>query len=89
MGRLSRELYNAGFTPTDRESPIDEDGELWSNGHEVVCDETGVVIDGNHHGDSPEGVEKVFRYRNSERVMLPGGYVSSYEWGEDDGEFRY
>lgn len=78
MGRLSRELYHSGFVPTDRESPIHDSGELWSNGYEVVCDETGVVIDGNHFPEEEES-EKVFRYRHSNRVCLPGGYV-----GRDD-----
>lgn len=48
MGTLSDDLYEMGYTPTGRESPVHEDGEIWTNGHEIVCDETGTVIDGDH-----------------------------------------
>lgn len=90
MGTLSDDLRDMGFEPTGRESPIDDDGELWSNGYEIVCDETGTIIDGNHltNGHSDESI--VYRYRNSENVKLCGGHVSSYDWGRDEEErFRY
>lgn len=29
------------------------------------------------------------RYRNSKKVILPGGNQYAYEWGSDDGEFVY
>lgn len=92
MGRLSDVLRDMEFSPTGRESPVSEDGELWTNGHETVCDETGIIIDGNHHAEeNGDGESHVYRYRNSGRVKLPGGHVSSYEWGEDEekGEFYY
>ena len=98
MGRLSEDLRDMGFMPTGEESPVDEGGVLWSKGHEIVCDETGVVIDGNHHGDpDPEDNEElevncgqvVYRYRNSENVKLVGGYTGSYDWGHDGERFRY
>jgi hypothetical protein len=88
-----------GFTTMGEESPIDESGTLWSKGHEIVCDETGTVIDGNHHSpkenDNDDEVERrcgerVYRYQNSERVKLVGGYTGSYDWGyEDDRGFEY
>jgi len=77
-----------GFVPTGEESPVSEDGELWSNHKEIVCDETGTVIDGNHHSQE-ENETVVYRYQNSERVKLPGGYTGSYDWGHDDNRFNY
>ena len=85
MGHLSEVLRDMGFMPTGEESPVDESGTLWSKGHEIVCDETGVVIDGKHHGsDEPDDEvetkcgQVVYRYQNSGRVKLIGGYVSNY-----------
>lgn len=92
MGYLSDTLRDMGFRPTGEQSPVDDDGMLWSNNHEIVCDETGIVIDGNHYG-SPEGEtvdgERVYRYQYSERVKLVGGHVSNYEWGHDGNRFGY
>lgn len=88
MGMLSDDLKDMGYEPTNRESPFDDAGKLWSKGYEVVCDETGIVIrkgSGNSfQGNGSE--EEVYRYRNSERVKLAGGHVSSYEWGRDEDE---
>jgi hypothetical protein len=84
MNDLSEELRDMGFTPTGEESPIDESGMLWSNGCEIVCDETATVIDGNHYGsDEQDDVETncgqvVYRYENSNNVKLIGGFVSNY-----------
>lgn len=88
MGTLSDDLSEMGFVPTGEESPIDEDGELWTNGFEVVCDETGTVLDGFHHTNG-ETEETIYRYRNSNKVKLPGGYIGSYDWGHDGDRFRY
>lgn len=89
MGTLSDSLRDLGFEPTGRESPVHEEGELWSNGHEIVCDESGTVIDGNHHVKE-NGSEDEYRYRNSDRVKLVGGHASNYDWGEDEKDrFRY
>lgn len=96
MGDLSDDLRDMGYVPTGEESPVSDDGELWSNSHELICDDTGVVIDGNHH-ESPKNSdaietnagELIFRYSNSERVKLIGGYLGSYHWGYDDDEFIY
>lgn len=88
MGHLSDDLREMGFVTTGDESPVDEDGTIWRNGVERVCDETGIVIDGNHHSDSQDEDdeveqemrcgEPVYRYSNSDRVKLIGGYVSNY-----------
>lgn len=85
MGYLSESLREMRFVPTGEESPVSEDGELWSKGHELVCDETGTVIDGDHH-EPPEKSDNmetqngkiIYRYYNSNRVRMPGGYVSTY-----------
>jgi len=95
MGRLSEDLRDMGFMPTGEESPVDESGTLWSKGHEIVCDETGVVIDGGHHVSEESDDQEtrcgqvVYRYRNSNRVKLVGGFTGSYNWGHDGSRFRY
>lgn len=92
MGVLSDDLRNMGYEPTGRESPFDEEGELWTKGYELVCDETGFVIRKDNSRSVREYEptdEKVYKYRNSKRVKLLGGYLSSYEWGYDDDRFRY
>lgn len=94
MGTLSDDLEQLGYEPTEKESPFDEDGSLWTKGYELVCDETGIVIrkdSGNpfrgEREDSSE--ETVYRYRHSEKVKLAGGYVGSYDWGRDGERFKY
>lgn len=92
MGALSKELRDLGYERTERESPFDESGELWTNSYELVCDATGFVIRKDTSRSKEERVseEKVYTYRNSEKVKLYGGYVSSYDWGDDDdGNFSY
>jgi len=95
MAYLSDTLRDMGFVPTGEESPVDEDGLLWSKGTELVCDETATVIDGGHHGsDEPDDREKVcgqvvYRYNNSNRVKLVGGFTGNYDWGHDGDQFRY
>lgn len=95
MGELATELRDLGYERTERESPFDEDGELWANSYELVCDTTGFVIrKGGEAGiiqlaENNDETERVYTYRNSERVKLYGGYVSSYDWGDDGGNFRY
>lgn len=98
MGYLSDDLQEMGFVTTGEESPIDENGTVWRKGIEAVCDETGVVIDGNHYSPEESDTndveihcgEQVHRYRNSERVKLNGAFLGNFDWG-DDGEstFRY
>ena len=80
MGRLSDTLRDMGFVPTGEDSPVDESGLLWSKGHELVCDETAIVIDGNHHGADEDSESETPRYNNSERVRLPGGFAGQYEY---------
>jgi len=96
MGVLSDDLKNMGYEPTEKESPFDEDGRLWTKGYELVCDETGIVIrkdgDSSFRGErqSSSSKETVYRYRNSDKVKLPGGFTGSYDWGKDeDSRFRY
>lgn len=93
MGTLSEDLRNMGYEPTDRESPFDESGSLWTKGYELVCDETGIVISNDDGGSSFRGerqtTEEVYRYQNSDNVKLPGGYIGSYDWGHDGERFKY
>lgn len=96
MGYLSDALRDMNFRPTGEQSPVDEEGILWSNNHEMVCDETGIVIDGNHHAPKEQdndaetrAGERVYRYQNSGKVKLCGGYTGSYDWGHDGDRFNY
>lgn len=94
MGVLSDDLKNMGYEPTGKESPFDEDGRLWTKGYELVCDETGGVIrkdsGSSFRGTERQTAQETYRYRNSGKVKLAGGHVSSYEWGKDDGgRFTY
>jgi len=49
MGRLANDLQNMGYKPTGKRSPFDESGYLWTNGIELVCDETAMIIDGSYN----------------------------------------
>lgn len=95
MGHLSDELYDMGYNRTEQESPFDENGVLWSNSYETVCDESGIVIRHESSNDytyrqNYTDSDQVYRYRNTEKVKLPGGYVGSYDWGtDDDMRFSY
>lgn len=93
MGSMWRNLRDLGYSRTEKESPFDDNGQLWTKGYELVCDQTGIVIrkDGRNtfETDESDTKENVYRYRNSEKVKLPGGYVGSYDWGRDEERFRY
>lgn len=87
MGVLSDDLKKLGYEPTEKESPFDDDGYLWTKGYELVCDETGIVIRDDTSFRGPErqtAHDKTYYYRNSENVKLVGGHVSSYDWGKSE-----
>ncbi len=44
MAKISSDLKDLGYERTERESPFHDDGELWTNSYELVCDKTGFVI---------------------------------------------
>jgi hypothetical protein len=95
MGRLSTELREMGYERTEQESPFDEDGELWSIGYEIICDQTGTVIragespfqDEDYNANTTD--EQTYRYRHSDKVKLFGGYTGSYEWNVDGDKIDY
>ncbi|AGM11370.1 hypothetical protein M199_gp040 [Halogranum tailed virus 1] len=95
MGQLDKDLKSQGFERTERSSPFHDDGTLWANSHELVCDETGIVVRSQADLQQEEKTvaelsESTPRYSNSGRVILPGGHKHVYDWGEDDeGEFIY
>lgn len=90
MGYLSNELRDMGFVTTGKESPITEDGTVWRKGTEAVCDETGVVLDGDHvSDDSEDDDDDRHRYRHSERVKMYGAFLGEFDWGDDGETFRY
>lgn len=89
---LSSDLKELGYEPTEQESPFDDDGVLWTNSYELVCDETGIVLRKGCERDlrsSNERDEEVYTYRNTDTAKLLGGFVSSYSWGETDNGFTY
>ena len=93
MGVLSDDLEGLGYERTEKESPFDEDGTLWTKGYELVCDQTGIVIrkdsGSSFRGERQNPSKKVYRYHNSNKVRMPGGYVGSYDWGHDGERFTY
>jgi hypothetical protein len=93
MGTLSGDLKHLGYSPTEKESPFDENGTLWTKGYELVCDETGIVIrkDGgsSFRGERQHSSDEIYRYQNSGKVKLAGGHTSSYEWGKAENGFKY
>lgn len=90
MGNISECLRDDGFRPTGQESPFDESGQLWENSHELVCDETGIVLnDTKVSRDVAELSANYPRYWNSRKRVLPGGYVTAYDWGTDDEDNFY
>lgn len=94
LGRLSSDLRKMGYEPTGRESPFDERGKLWTKGYELVCDYTAIVIRRDKRKPfTPKSEfmkDHIYRYRNSNKVKMPGGYIGSYDWGQDDDRrFEY
>lgn len=85
-------LKELGYERTEKASPFHDDGQLWTDGVELVCDETAIVIDDSMRisgGDDDTGNRDYFRYPNSEIVRMPGGFFGSYDWGYDEDSFRY
>jgi hypothetical protein len=83
-----------GYEKTERESPFEDGGMLWSKGYEIVCDKTGIVVrNGEADSSFPASEETskrtIYRYRNSGRVKMPGGYTGTYDWGSSDDGFTY
>lgn len=96
MRPLAKELRSLGYERTERESPFDEEGQLWSNSFELVCDKTGAVIrkeesqytPDEHEGSWPD--DDRHSYSESGLMKMAGGYIGSYDWGhDDDGRFEY
>jgi len=80
MGRLSDDLKEMGYEPTDKDSPFDERGRLWTNGVELVCDETAIVIDGEYRdGGDDAGDREYFRYPNAGKMRMIGGLMYNYK----------
>jgi hypothetical protein len=93
MRPLARELRHSGYERTERESPFHDEGTLWTNSYELVCDKTAQVIrkDGGTEStdsDSSSSFER-HEYYNSENPRMMGGYVSAYDWGHEENNFRY
>jgi hypothetical protein len=86
MHELARELRDSGYERTERESPFHDDGTLWTNSYELICDRTLSVIRKNHNKrvitydtDWRDDFER-HEYYNSEKTRMMGGYFSAYDW---------
>jgi hypothetical protein len=71
MGTLSADLKNLGYEPTERDSPFHDDGELWTNSYEFVCDETGFIIrkeesKWQYKGNGIIEVKETFKFNDDE-----------------------
>lgn len=95
MRALAHELLDNGYEPTERSSPFAEDGRLWTNSYELVCDKTGAVIRKDEvrrtssiNGDDgwPEHNRHTY---STDIIKLAGGYTGSYDWGRSDDRFTY
>ena len=101
MQTLASELYSNGYERTERESPFDEDAQLWTNSYELICASTGTVIrkdnsketennikNTNTDYKNPYSFERDEYYLSGETRMM-GGYASSYEWGYDEKTSKF
>lgn len=76
MGRLADDLDELGYEPTDRESPFDDAGSLWTNSYELVCDETGFVIEKDNRSPDDTGTSKNYvEYNTTSTVRMVGGFA--------------
>jgi hypothetical protein len=94
MTPLARDLRSLGYDLTERDSPFHDDGRLWTNSYELICDKTGHVIRKAEQGESvdqdtdPASFER-HEYYTSSRCRMMGGYASAYDWGYDNESFTY
>ncbi len=82
MSSLSSDLKDMGYEPSGEASPFHENGHLWTNGIEKVCDKTAIVVDEStdiidRPGNNDHREER-HEYQNSERIKLLGGYIAAY-----------
>lgn len=86
---IAQDLVNMGFVCKNEECSYC-DGTLWSGNGETVCDTCFVVYDSTTrqyfdtrklNGDRPT-------YRSGYKKCF-GGFLGSYEWGENEGVFTY
>jgi hypothetical protein len=96
MRPLEKELKSLGYERTEQESPFDEDGELWTNSFEFVCDKTLIVYrKGETKSTKKQDTDSWPKgdrhsYQNSDTTKMVGGYIRPYEWGHnEDGRFEY
>lgn len=86
-----------GYERTERESPFAENGTLWTNSFELVCDKTAMIIrkDGSQDtisddtDDWPDGDRHTYEHSNNTKAA--GGYLGTYQWHAtaDEHEFTY
>ena len=91
-GPMADELASDGYRRTGSEcKETDCEGLLWYSENMLVCDRCSASVDlearrsasytenpwDRYHKDPPT-------YRNSDRVRMPGGFLSGYDWLSSD-----
>jgi hypothetical protein len=80
-------LRSNGYDPTDTECSFCEEGELWVNSFELVCDNCGGVVrkGESEYSDFRNSRDDLPTYNGSGKVVLPGAYCSTHH---DEGIFN-
>lgn len=91
-GPMADDLASDGYRRTNSGCPEKEcEGLMWSSQNMLVCDTCSYSVDlearrtSTRH-DSPweRYRENPPRYHNSNKVRMPGGFPSAYEWVSSD-----
>jgi len=77
-------LRSDGYEPTNTECSFCEDGELWVNSFELVCDNCGGVVrkGEDEFSDFLNSRDDLPTYNGSGKIVLPGAYISEHH-GEE------
>jgi hypothetical protein len=80
-------LRSNGYDPTDTECSFCEEGELWVNSFELVCDNCGGVVrkGESEYSDFRNSRDNLPTYNGSGKVVLPGAHCSTHH---DEGIFN-
>ena len=83
-----------GFIKTDEECSKCEDGAIWKGNTEALCDSCYATKHGHDKPRRSMTKWEKFRanrptYPGSGKKKCVGGFLDPYNWGEDDGNFRY
>ena len=90
-GPMADDLASEGYRRTESACKEDCDGLLWYHENMLVCDTCSSSIDLEVRRSQSYGEDQWERYRqerptyrNSDRVRMPGGFLSGYDWVSPD-----